>query len=92
MLGPPPHVFLSRYARYAKSLRDYFASFLRRTQPLMPLQQLLTSAETDFQARWDKGEVARWQSGGAAPAASATAHIFCRIGPYGASGGSVSPS
>ena len=49
------------YSRYVRAMEDYFLSFLRRTQPLVPLDKLLEAAAADFEARWAKGDVARWQ-------------------------------
>jgi len=59
------------YLRYAKALRDYWLSFLRRTQPLMPLDKLLEAAEADLKSRWAKGEITRWQQPSAAAAEAA---------------------
>ena len=49
------------YQKYCRALLDYLVGFLRRTQPLTPVSQLLSAAETEFGERWDKREVARWQ-------------------------------
>jgi hypothetical protein len=58
---PKSTAMTTGYAKYAKSLLDYCVSFLRRTQPLMPLSALLKAAEEDFDGRWQRGEVNRWQ-------------------------------
>ena len=51
------------YARYLRELRAYWVDFLKRTQPLMPLDDLLAKATDEFNARWGEGKVERWQSG-----------------------------
>ena len=50
------------YGRYLRALNDYWLGFIRRTQPLMPLDELLEKATTSFDERWSKGEVTRWQA------------------------------
>jgi len=60
---PKASALTNGYTRYIKSLREYWLSFLQRTQPLMPLSKLLEAAEADFDGRWARGEVARWQTG-----------------------------
>jgi len=62
---PKPTALTSGYARYVKSLRDYWEGFLRRTQPLLPLADILNKATTAFDDRWAKGEFTRWQGDGA---------------------------
>ena len=51
------------YARYVSRLLAYWTSFLRRTQPLLPFESMLARAEKEFEERWERGEVRRWQSG-----------------------------
>eukprot|EP00966_Prymnesium_polylepis_P079335 1838540-Prymnesium_polylepis.1 len=50
------------YARYLGALHAYWADFLGRTQPLMPLEQMLGKARGDFEAAWAEGSVKRWQT------------------------------
>ena len=77
---PRSAALTNSYKQYAKRLHEYFSSFLKRTQPLVPLSKLLEAAESDFDQRWTRNEVTRWQqpqadangggsSGNAAPAA-----------------------
>ena len=72
---PKETALTSGYAKYAKSLLDYFVSFLGRTQPLMPLGALLKAAEEDFDARWLRGEVRRWQQAAHADADNSVEQI-----------------
>lgn len=61
------------YQRYLAQLIAYWHGFLKRTQPLMPLDELLSKAKEDFEKRWQEGAVTRWQSGaanGEAPSSS----------------------
>jgi len=75
---PKATATMGAYAKYARSLRAYWLSFLRRTQPLMPIAKLLEAAEADFETRWQRGEVTRWQAG---PVAANSAGI--ELGGYG---------
>ena len=68
-----------QYHKYARSLKGYLISFLTRTQPLMPVHKLLEAAASDFMGRWEKGEVTRWQQGGAPP----PAEVAVDLGRYG---------
>lgn len=75
------------YARYSRELRDYLLGFLRRTQPLMPLNKLIEAAEADFEQRWQNGAVTRWQSSppteaAPAPAAVAASSATLDLGTY----------
>mmetsp|Transcript_9869 Transcript_9869/g.19951 ORF Transcript_9869/g.19951 Transcript_9869/m.19951 type:complete len:530 (+) Transcript_9869:90-1679(+) len=65
----------AQYQRYVAALCEYFVSFLKRTQPLMPLAELLAKAEHDFAARWDAGEITRWQAASVAAAAATTTEV-----------------
>jgi len=69
---PKASALTAPYARYARALRDAFAAFLKKTQPLVPLAKLLEAAEKDFEQRWSRGEVSRWQTG---PPAAADAPV-----------------
>jgi len=60
----------AQYRAYVSAVCDYFTHYLKRTQPLMPLAELLTKAEQDFATRWDAGEITRWQSAAAEAAAT----------------------
>ncbi|KAL1498662.1 hypothetical protein AB1Y20_013975 [Prymnesium parvum] len=51
------------YAKYLDALRAYWEGFLRRTQPLLPLDQMLEKAKAEFDAKWAEDGVRRWQSG-----------------------------
>merc|ERR1740130_114530 len=62
----------TQYRSYVNAMCAYFIDYLKRTQPLMPLAELLAKAEFDFAARWDAGEITRWQ-GASAAAEAATA-------------------
>ena len=72
---PKATALTAAYPRYVKQLVTYFSSFLRRTQPLVPLTRLIEAAEDDFASRWDKGEVSRWQAGGEAGGGGAAALV-----------------
>jgi len=63
----------SHYQRYVAALHSYFVDYLKRTQPLMPLAELLAKAESDFEGRWQQGAVERWQGASNAAAAAAAA-------------------
>ena len=51
------------YGRYLTALHEYWHDFLKRTQPLMPLEAMLKQARADFEAKWAEGGVTRWQKG-----------------------------
>ena len=63
---PKPTATTGGYARYLRELHDYWRDFIQKTQPLMPLDDLLKKATAAFDERWAKGEVARWQAASAA--------------------------
>jgi len=65
----------AQYQRYVASMCQYFVTYLKRTQPLMPLAELLAKAEHDFAARWDAGEITRWQGASTTAAAATTAEV-----------------
>lgn len=59
---PKTAAVAAAYSRYATELKEYLIGFIKRTQPLMPLQELLATAEDEFSKKWAEGTVARWQS------------------------------
>ena len=61
---PKPVASSAAYGRYLSELIGYWRGFLKRTQPLMPLDALLDKAREDFESRWREGGVERWQGGG----------------------------
>ena len=52
---PKETAITNAYARYARKLQDYLQGFLKRTQPLLPLEKMLEAADEDFDARWARG-------------------------------------
>ncbi|TFY67881.1 hypothetical protein EVG20_g3784 [Dentipellis fragilis] len=52
--------FTKDYEAYILSLHTYLMSFMRRTQPLVDVQSQQQEAETDFNTRWEAGEIQGW--------------------------------
>ncbi|KAH9444528.1 hypothetical protein Pst134EB_024787 [Puccinia striiformis f. sp. tritici] len=48
------------YLTYLKDLSDYLESFYRRTHPLYDLDVDLNTLFTEFETKWDAGEVSGW--------------------------------
>lgn len=48
------------YARYVQALLDYLKSFYQRAFPLKDLDLELQVAVSDFNKKWDKGQVDGW--------------------------------
>ena len=65
----------TQYRSYVNAMCAYFIDYLKRTQPLMPLAELLAKAEHDFAARWDAGEITRWQGASTAAEAATTVEV-----------------
>jgi splicing factor 3A subunit 3 len=74
------------YARYVRALHNYWLDFLRKTQPLMPIDELLAKATASFHERWARGEVSRWQSG-----AQSAAQAGAQAGDEGEANGNAAP-
>ena len=49
-----------RYLSYAQALRDYLASFARRAQPLVDLDEFNATAAKSFEEQWAAGAVPGW--------------------------------
>lgn len=65
------------YERYLHSLRDYLASFLRRTQPLVDVDADLAAVKADFAQAWEMNSVPGWQE---QPAANGSASEVAETG------------
>jgi len=61
--------------RYVVALRAYWESFIKRTQPLVPVAELIASATTEFHEAWAKGGIPRWQATAANGTANGTSSI-----------------
>lgn len=49
------------YTKYVRALHEYLAGFLRRTQPLLALEEVVgPEAEARFDALWKEGKVTGW--------------------------------
>jgi splicing factor 3A subunit 3 len=57
----PPQRKNATYTKYVRALRDYLEGFLRRTQPLLDVGEVVgPAAEEKFEGLWKEGKVAGW--------------------------------
>ncbi|CAM9972982.1 unnamed protein product, partial [Sphacelaria rigidula] len=58
------------YAHFLEDLREYLASFLKRTQPLVDLDEVLSTTDDDFEEAWKAGTLPGWSRARAMGAAA----------------------
>ncbi|KAJ5181290.1 hypothetical protein N7491_000843 [Penicillium cf. griseofulvum] len=72
-----------RYFSYVSELASYLESFIKRVQPLQPLNELFASFDQEFEKQWAAKEVPGWteeksENGTSAPATEGTGEgIWC---------------
>jgi splicing factor 3A subunit 3 len=50
------------YRGYVEELRAYLVGFLRRTQPLVDIEEILQGSREEFEISWKEGRVAGWSA------------------------------
>ncbi len=68
-----PEKLTDQYFRYVGQLALDLESFMRRTRPLENVDKVLADFDREFDAAWEKDEVAEWRSEAGAAADSAKA-------------------
>ncbi len=59
-----------QYASYITELWNYLDSFLHRTQPLIELENFTIDWQSNFEQKWETGQVSGWKLKSSAPDAS----------------------
>ncbi|CAO1620644.1 unnamed protein product [Sympodiomycopsis kandeliae] len=54
------------YKKYLGTLSSYLVTYLRKIRPLEDIDTIVRDAETEFESKWEKGQVDGWQDGGKA--------------------------
>ncbi|KAJ2880795.1 Pre-mRNA-splicing factor sap61, partial [Coemansia aciculifera] len=74
---PRQHKQQAEYARYLKSLREYFDSYFLRAMPLFDLPKAREEASVKFSSEWADRKVVGWEVAATTGDAQSTVELFC---------------